>query len=223
MGSSKLAAAALAALSVQYAEMASAKTADAKSPRLGFTLMLSRLMPMQIGDQAPQPSGQVEYCARHAWDCAWRSNPDRLFLIDAEKFAELQKVNTGVNSSLEQVEDVDQYGVKEHWTYPVSGWGDCEDYVLEKRRLLINKGWPAYALLITIVSYRYEDGSSKGHAVLTVRTNLGDLVMDLTGNVMPWQDYPHQFIQRQSPASAVEWEWVIDQFPVASAETTKIE
>ena len=46
--------------------------------------------------------------------------------------------------------DLDLYGRIEHWTYPAA-MGDCEDYVLLKRRLLRERGWPSSALLITVV------------------------------------------------------------------------
>jgi hypothetical protein len=37
--------------------------------------------------------------------------------------------------------DLDHWGVVERWNYPDDGYGDCEDYVLLKRRLLIQLGW----------------------------------------------------------------------------------
>ena len=55
-----------------------------------------------------------------------------------------------------------------------NGAGDCEDYVLEKRRELMHKGLSASDLLITVV--RKPDG--EGHAMLTVRTDKGDFVLD---------------------------------------------
>ena len=62
----------------------------------------------------------------------------------------------------------------ERWNYPDDGYGDCEDYVLLKRRMLMQAGWPREALLITVV----RDKKGDGHAVLTVKTNRGEFVLD---------------------------------------------
>jgi predicted transglutaminase-like cysteine proteinase len=37
-------------------------------------------------------------------------------------------------------------GTIEKWSYPDDGYGDYEDYVLLKRRMLIQAGWPREAL-----------------------------------------------------------------------------
>ncbi len=57
--------------------------------------------------------------------------------------------------------------------YPPTA-GDCEDIALLKRRDLIEKGWPVGALLMTVV----RQANGEGHAVLTVLTDRGDLVLD---------------------------------------------
>ena len=63
--------------------------------------------------------------------------------------------------------DLEHWGVVERWNYPDDGYGDCEDYVLLKRRMLMQAGWPREALLITVV----RDKKGDGHAVLTVKTD----------------------------------------------------
>ena len=37
---------------------------------------------------------------------------------------------------------MEHWGVVERWSYPDDGYGDCEDYVLLKRRMLMQAGWP---------------------------------------------------------------------------------
>ena len=94
----------------------------------------------------------------------------------------LVSVNIAVNASVRPMNDFDIYGKDEVWAYP-HGAGDCEDYVLEKRRILMGKGMSPANLLITVV--RKPDG--EGHAVLTVRTNKGDFILDnLTDSVRQW-------------------------------------
>jgi predicted transglutaminase-like cysteine proteinase len=74
--------------------------------------------------------------------------------------------------------------------------------VLLKRRILIQRGWPATALLITVV----RDESNEGHAVLTVRTDRGDFVLDNKVNhVKAWADTPYTFVKRQSARNPLVW------------------
>ena len=69
---------------------------------------------------------------------------------------------------------MEHWGVVERWNYPDDGYGDCEDYVLLKRKLLMQAGWPREALLITVV----RDKKGDGHAVLTVKTDRGEYILD---------------------------------------------
>jgi predicted transglutaminase-like cysteine proteinase len=99
------------------------------------------------------------------------------------------------------VTDLDLYGKVEVWTYP-SGKGDCEDYVLLKRRMLIERGWPESTLLITVV----RDENNEGHAVLTVRTDIGDLVLDnKRQQIVRWIDTPYTFVKQQSERNPLVW------------------
>jgi predicted transglutaminase-like cysteine proteinase len=73
---------------------------------------------------------------------------------------------------------------------------------LLKRRSLIAAGFPRAALLITVV--KQENG--EGHSVLTVKTSLGDYVLDnLTDRVKPWSATPYRFVKRQSQENQNVW------------------
>ncbi|TIN59485.1 MAG: transglutaminase, partial [Mesorhizobium sp.] len=86
--------------------------------------------------------------------------------------------------------------------YPDKGVGDCEDYVLEKRRQLSRMSISLADLLITVV--RKPDG--EGHAVLTVRTDEGDYVLDnLTDKVKPWDATGYRFLKRQAIDNTGRW------------------
>ena len=124
--------------------------------------------------------------------------------MNAVRFDELDRVNRSINAQIAPVTDIELYGVEEHWTYPVDR-GDCEDYVLLKRRTLISLGWDASALLVTVV----RDLKGAGHAVLTVATDRGDLVLDnQQEGVMPWQMTGYEYIKRQSQISPKDWVYV---------------
>jgi predicted transglutaminase-like cysteine proteinase len=59
---------------------------------------------------------------------------------------------------------------RDDWAYPDDMFrGDCNAYVLLKRKLLIAAGWPTSSVLITVVY----TADGEGHAVLTVRTGAG--------------------------------------------------
>ncbi len=111
-------------------------------------------------------------------------------------------VNNTVNETVIPLTDQEIWGVEEKWSYPDNGVGDCEDYVLEKRRRLNQIGVPLSDLLITVV--RQPNGD--GHAVLTVRTSLGDFILDnLEQRILPWQETEYQYLKRQSEAHAGIW------------------
>ena len=153
-----------------------------------------------FGETLP-PIGYVNFCRVRAAECRpSRRFADRIQLTRA-KAAELRKVNKSVNSAVAPVTDMDLYGEVERWTYPVKK-GDCEDYVLLKRRILIERGWPETALLITVV----RDENNEGHAVLTVRTDRGDFVLDNKVNpVKAWADTPYTFVKQQSARNPLVW------------------
>jgi predicted transglutaminase-like cysteine proteinase len=153
-----------------------------------------------FGDTLP-PVGYVTFCREHETEC----RPGRRFSdraqLSAAKFRELNEVNSSVNQAVAPITDLELYGKVEVWTYPASK-GDCEDYVLLKRRILIERGWPESTLLITVV----RDENNEGHAVLTVRTDKGDFILDnKQRDVMAWADTPYTFIKRQSERNPLVW------------------
>jgi len=157
--------------------------------------------PMMTGGLTSQPIGHYEFCRANPAECSIRlrdSGPEHL---DDRVWQELAEVNTMVNATVKPMNDYDVYGQDEVWAYP-SGAGDCEDYVLEKRRDLMGKGIPLSQLLITVV--RKPDG--EGHAVLTVRTDEGDYVLDnLTDAIKPWEETGYRYLKRQSTTHTGRW------------------
>ena len=118
------------------------------------------------------------------------------------RWRELDMVNQSFNRSIKPVTDQEQYGVAEYWTYAVTGSGDCEEYVLEKRRRLIQLGWSPASLLISVVI----DKQNGGHAVLTAVTDQGEFVLDnITDDIVPWSKSGLMFVKRQSPSDPNIW------------------
>ena len=109
---------------------------------------------------------------------------------------------TAVNTRVKPMSDMDNYGKDEWWAYPDNGFGDCEDYALEKRRELNSLGIAVANLLMTVV--RKPDG--EGHSVLTVRTDKGDYVLDnLTDKVKAWDQTGYRFLKRQAIDNTGRW------------------
>ncbi len=105
---------------------------------------------MPLGRVAGPPPGFFDFCQRLPEECKRVSATPAVVELTPGRRSELERVQSAVNRRITPVEDIDQYGWREHWTYPTSGSGDCEDYALEKRRQLIAAGWPAQALFLAV-------------------------------------------------------------------------
>ncbi|UYO00582.1 MAG: transglutaminase-like cysteine peptidase [Devosia sp.] len=152
------------------------------------------------------PVGHMEFCQARPSECrAYDKVVPAVSLNDAN-WQQLVAVNTHYNTNVVPVTDRDLYQVEEFWTYP-NGYGDCEDFALAKRRDLINAGWHPSTLMIAVV----RQANGDGHAVLMVRTDRGDLVLDnQDGMIRVWNETPYKFIKRQSQANAGQWVDMID-------------
>jgi len=156
---------------------------------------------MELGGKASQPIGHFEFCRTHAGECSQTSSRDVRVHLTAGRWNELVNVNNAVNTAVVPVTDEALFGKPEVWSYPTDK-GDCEDFVLLKRRELIARGWPVGALLITVA--RQQNGD--GHAVLTVLTDRGDLVLDnLQPQVRVWSETDYQYVKRQSEYDTGRW------------------
>lgn len=157
---------------------------------------------MMIGDQTRPPSGWVQFCRERPAECLESERAPRDAKLSKGSWAQLEAVNRQVNHDIVPITDWEHYGVEDYWTYPDDGKGDCEKYVLEKRRRLRALGWPESALLITVV----RDTNNEGHAILTVRTSEGDVVLDnLTNDIRHWSKTPYRYVKRQSQWSQNIW------------------
>ncbi len=159
------------------------------------------------------PVGHAEFCRSHGDECRPNAAIVPAVNLDEASWSQLLTVNASVNQAVVPVTDADLYQVTEFWTYP-NGYGDCEDIALEKRRDLIADGWPASTLLMAVVRQR----NGEGHAVLMVRTDRGDLVLDnQEGTVRVWNETPYHYIKRQSQADAGKWVDMVDDRPLIVA------
>ena len=83
-----------------------------------------------------------------------------------------ERINSDVNASVKYKTDLGQYNVPEFWT--VAGkYGDCEDYALLKRKMLIDAGFDRDKIHLCTC---FVDGA--GHCVLLVETDRGNYILD---------------------------------------------
>jgi predicted transglutaminase-like cysteine proteinase len=161
------------------------------------------------------PVGHAEFCKARPAECKANADPLLAVTLDEGRWNQLLDVNAHINGTVVPVSDSDLYGTEEFWTYP-NGYGDCEDFVLAKRRALIEAGWPASTLLMAVV----REANGDGHAVLLVRTDRGDLVLDnQDGLVQVWNETSYQFVKRQDQAHAGRWVDMIDDRAITVAAT----
>lgn len=166
---------------------------------------------MPTGGRTTQPVGHYELCQRQPSECSVRSGRIKAVELTRSLWDKIIRINNEVNVGVAPRTDYEMWGREEYWSYP-GAVGDCEDYVLEKRRRLMMVGVPAGNLLITVV--RQPNGD--GHAVLTVSTSLGDFILDnLEPRVLAWTDTDYRFLKRQSSRDTGVWVSIDDGRNVA--------
>jgi len=172
-----------------------------------------RVLYASLGEATRAPIGWVDFCADNSGECRGGRSEPRDIVMSQTAWRDLLKVNRWVNETIKPMTDMDHWGVIEKWSLPTDGYGDCEDYVLLKRKMLIDAGWPREALLITVV----RDKKGEGHAVLTVKTDKGEFILDNQNeNVVLWTETGYRFVKRQSQSDPNVWVSLGDSRPAVS-------
>ncbi len=148
------------------------------------------------------PIGYVKFCGKGQDECKFNTGKIETLQLTTEKWDQIVQVNSYVQTKIRPVSDMEQYGVADLWSYPTTA-GDCEDYVLLKKRYLVGMGFSPDVLLITVVL----DENNEGHAVLTIVTNKGDFVLDnRRTQILRWDETGYKFLKRQSQQVATTWD-----------------
>lgn len=158
---------------------------------------------LTIGPGIFRPLGAHSYCRRLPAECQpHAAAAPRRVIWNKDSRLLLDRINRTYNNNITYRYDHHQYGVKDYWAHPTSGYGDCEDYAIAKKAALIAAGWPPASLLLATVISETGDG----HAVLVARSNKGDFVLDNRyDDVMIWHDLPYKWLAIQSPDHAGNW------------------
>jgi predicted transglutaminase-like cysteine proteinase len=156
-----------------------------------------------VGEPTSIPYGWVDFCARQPRECSQPPLNAQNIALEFRTWETLKKINVDVNAAIEPISNLEHWGtILDHWDYPIDGKGDCKIYALQKRKLLIEQGFPRQALLMTIV----RDQNDQGHAILTVVTSRGDFILDnMTDEIRPWQKTGYRFVKRQSQEDPNVW------------------
>lgn len=166
---------------------------------------------MREGALHSGPKGWREMCATSPETCAAPDirRPRAITRLDAEGHDQLAVFNARINAAFEPALDPDAWGADDLWRVPSPGEAaDCEDYALAKRARLIEAGWPPESVLLAVV----RGDVSPYHAVLLVRTDRGELVLDnLRDEVLDWRSSGYAWVVRQSAEAPERWVRVIAQ------------
>ena len=155
-----------------------------------------------VGPETSVPFGWVDFCRRYEGECALPRLPAEDIHLTDKAERDVARVNGWVNAHVTPVSDADHWSLVDRWDYPIDGRGDCEDYALLKRKMLIEMGYPRQALLMTVV----KDENQEGHAILTLRTDRGEFALDnLNDDMKPWDRTGYRFVKRQSQEDPNVW------------------
>ncbi|WP_159082366.1 transglutaminase-like cysteine peptidase [Paragemmobacter aquarius] len=155
------------------------------------------LLPLRAVVSAP--GGAADLCAKYSWACAAGTSAAS---FGADQMEMAVRINRAANARIRPVADLVQYHAAENWAMPTARGGDCEDYALYKKAKLIEAGVSPDRLLLATVLDRKGDS----HAVLVLRTDTADLVLDnLRGAVKPWDETGYTFLRMQDPRNPARW------------------
>lgn len=162
--------------------------------------------PTAFVEVQPAPAAR-SFCEKFPAECIPSTGQTIPVEWTPEKWEELERVNREVNESMLIKTDMELYKTEENWTLNEKE-GDCEDVVALKRHRLIKLGWPAGALLVTIVETPNAD---EMHAVLAARTSKGDFILDNKlrdgrTHIWRWDQIPaYTYVAQQSPEDPRRW------------------
>jgi predicted transglutaminase-like cysteine proteinase len=157
--------------------------------------------PFETGGSAKPIGAWVRFCEQFTQECGVNAAEPAVIELTPQVWNTILTVNRRVNSRIKPITDKDHWGLLDRWEFPDDGMGDCEDFQLLKRRLLVERGLPRRAMRMTVVI----DELGEGHAVLTIRTDRGDYILDnKTSAIMPEDQTGYVFVKRESQ-EAIGW------------------
>lgn len=189
----------LIALAVTLLGLVAAGRASVAAPAQGRHMVARLPVAASLGEgqMTAGPRAFADFCDTYPEQCLTAGTGDAVPL-DAERWGELQQVNAAVNRRIRPQAEVAGADV---WKLGASA-GDCDEFAVEKRRELLDRGWPSASLLLAVAHI----ASGEAHLVLTVRTESGDFVLDnLRSGVLPAEKTGYRWLMRQSTLHPRLW------------------
>ena len=163
----------------------------------GFIAALPSGRHLADGTVTAAPQAFSTYCGAYVDQCSSDGSTD-LVVLDAGRWADLQEINADVNRRIHPRSDDPGSDV---WSVGATE-GDCDDYAVEKRKELLERGWPSASLSLAVAFLR----TGEAHLLLTVRTDRGDFALDnLRSRVIAADRTGYRFVARQSTIHPRLW------------------
>lgn len=169
---------------------------------------------LQVGQLTYSPYGHSALCKRWPHLCQTKNTQELVIVMTDEILLILKEINSFVNATITPMTDKETYGLDEFWD--IFDWkvlnsnlfkgGDCEDFSLTKAKMLMEKhGFPEEALSVVVVLQ--ENG--EGHAVLAVRTDQGDYILDnLTDEILFMHQTSYAPEKMQTSLYSQDWKMI---------------
>lgn len=168
--------------------------------------------PIPTGALARPTKAGIRFCEVFRAECEVNLGEPEVLRLTPAIWDRIVRIDREVNRAIKPLTDMKHFGVTDVWSYPDDGYGDCEDYQLEKRRRLVAAGLPKRPFRLAVVI----DAAGTGHMVMIARTDRGDFILDnQSATIMPWRETGYEFIKRESDDPA-NWLQLIPGNPTAS-------
>jgi len=155
---------------------------------------------LQDGADTAAQVAFTQFCDHYSDQCVGDGQQGTVTLTH-DKMLDLIEVNARFNAAIAPDRANEDYN---HWSLTATT-GHCNEYAVQKRKALKDRGWPVGALSLTVVRTPWDKGNI-AHMVLTVRTDRGDLVLDsLRRSVLTWDRTGYTGIMRQSASDPRRW------------------
>jgi|SRR5829696_8092138 predicted transglutaminase-like cysteine proteinase len=173
--------------------------ATAEGAQAQTIALLPNARPIENIGVARPVLGWVKFCERQPDECRVDPSEPAIVTLTPQVWRAIVLANRRVNARIKPKTDKEHWGVVDSWDIPEDGYGDCEDYQLLKRRILAEQGLSRRAMRMTVVI----DEQGEGHAVLMVRTDRGDFILDnKTSAVLAWNQTGYVFVKREGQEDA---------------------
>ena len=144
------------------------------------------------------PTAFSVFCVKNPPDC--RRYRDGKKQADRRNLHELTKVNALVNAHIKPQSKGTGPGHDVWQLAPERG--DCNDYAVTKRHVLMMLGWSSEALRLAVVL----NNRGEGHLVVMIPSRAGNLVLDnLTSEIRPMQQTGYRLVKLQAGHDPQRW------------------